>query len=157
MTMPAPQELAQLDYVTVIVGEQMFGLPIKMVHDVFVANNLTQVPLAPPQVIGLLNLRGRVVTAICLRCLLDLPPRDADQMTEELMALGIEMGGEAYGLIVDSIGEVLRFDAASLEPVPVHLDAKWSRISTGIHRLDEGILITLNIQSLLDFPLHIAA
>ena len=51
-----------VEYVTVMVGDQMFGLPIDRVHDVFIASALTDVPLAPPEIVGLLNLRGRVVT-----------------------------------------------------------------------------------------------
>ena len=53
-----------VEYVTVMVGEEIFGLPIDRVHDVFIATNLTDVPLAPREIIGLLNLRGRVVTAL---------------------------------------------------------------------------------------------
>ena len=52
------------EYVTVTIGDHMFGLPIFRVQDVFVPVGLTRVPLAPPEVAGILNLRGRVVTAI---------------------------------------------------------------------------------------------
>lgn len=63
------------EYVTVTVADQMFGLAIDRVHDVFIASALTTVPLAPPEIVGLLNLRGRVVTAMCLRRRLGLPDR----------------------------------------------------------------------------------
>ena len=55
------------EYVTVMIGDQLFGLPISRVQDVFVPDRLTRVPLAPPEVAGILNLRGRVVTAIDMR------------------------------------------------------------------------------------------
>src|ERR1044071_4671151 len=60
------------EYVTVTIGDHLFGLPIFRVQDVFVPDRLTRVPLAPPEVAGMLNLRGRVVTAIDMRVRLDL-------------------------------------------------------------------------------------
>ena len=62
-----------LDYVTVMIGEQMLGLPIRRVHDVFITHAITLVPTAPAEIVGLINLRGRVVTAICLRRRLGRP------------------------------------------------------------------------------------
>jgi len=81
------------EYVTVTVADQMFGLPIDQVHDVFIANSLTAVPLAPREIVGLLNLRGRVVTAICLRRRLGLPDR---QKSAAEMAVGLEHQSESY-------------------------------------------------------------
>lgn len=145
------------DYVTVMLNEQMFGLPIKRVHDVFVTNNITVVPLAPPQIVGLLNLRGRVVTAISLRQRLGLPPAGAIDGQNGQMALGIEDNGEPFALIVDKIGEVLKLDETTLESNPVHLDPVWAQVSAGIHRLDERILIILDIDAVLNFQSKLAA
>ena len=93
------------EYVTVTVGDQLFGLPIERIHDVFIPTSMTPVPLAPPEIVGLLNLRGRVVTALCVRKRLGMPAREAGA---EAMAVGLEYNGESYGLLVDSVGEVLR-------------------------------------------------
>jgi purine-binding chemotaxis protein CheW len=134
------------DYVTVTVGEQLFGLPIEQVHDVFIPTLITMVPLAPAEIVGLLNLRGRIVTALCLRRRLGLPPR-AD--SDEAMAVGLEFGTESYGLLVDSVGEVLRLAAGSREPTPMHLDQRWSRLSRGVHRLDGKLLIVLDVAGVL--------
>src|SRR3982750_2412683 len=92
-----------VDYVTVVIEDQLFGLPIASVHDVFIATAITIVPLAPPEIAGLINLRGRVVTAVSLRRLLRLP--DAPD-TGELTVVGVELGGEHFGLVVDHVGEV---------------------------------------------------
>ena len=81
-----------------MVGEQLFGLPIARVHDVFVPDRLTRVPLAPPEIAGVLNLRGRIVTAIDMRRGSGLPPRAEDRAP---MAIGVEPTGESYGLLVD--------------------------------------------------------
>ena len=113
-----PGEAADLEaseYVTVTVADQMFGLPIDRVHDVFIASALTTVPLAPPEIVGLLNLRGRVVTAMCLRRRLGLPDRESGRRE---MAVGLEHHGESYGLLVDEIGEVMKLstDEPRAEP-----------------------------------------
>ena len=56
-----------IEYVTAMVGGQLFGLPIGRVQDVFLPDRLARVPLAPPEIAGLINLRGRIVTAIDMR------------------------------------------------------------------------------------------
>jgi purine-binding chemotaxis protein CheW len=133
------------EYVTVMAADQIFGLPIDRVHEVFVASALTPVPLAPREVAGLLNLRGRVVTAICLRRRLGLP--DAESSRE--MAVGLEWGGESYGLLVDQVGEVMKLAAGTREPNPVHMDSAWARLSRGVHRLDGQLLIALDVDAVL--------
>ena len=136
------------DYVTVFVGETMFGLTIDRVHDVFVPAGITPVPLAPKEIVGLLNLRGRVVTALCLRRRLTLPNREADAAQ---MAIGLEQAGETFALIVDGVGEVLKLGAETHEPVPINLDARWRDLSLGVHRLDGRLLVILDVDALLAF------
>src|SRR5262245_23612796 len=100
---------SETEYVTATIGGQLFGLPIARVQDVFVPDRIARVPLAPPEIAGLLNLRGRVVTTVDMRKRLDLPaPAAADGPR---MAVGIECNGESYGLLIDAIGEVLRLSA----------------------------------------------
>jgi purine-binding chemotaxis protein CheW len=152
----APNESsAPLDYVTIYVGDQLFGLPILRVQDVFSATQMTRVPLAPRQVVGLLNLRGRVVTALSLRARLGMD--DAAECTSSTMAVGIEHGGEPFALMVDKVGEVMRLTPATFEPNPVHLSAAWVGLSNGIHRLDGRLLIILDIDAVLNFDAQAAA
>lgn len=136
------------DYVTVFVGETMFGLTIDRVHDVFVPAGITPVPLAPKEIVGLLNLRGRVVTALCLRHRLGIPARGAGAAE---MAIGLEQAGETFALIVDGVGEVLKLGADTQEPVPINLDVRWRDISLGVHRLDGRLLVILDVDALLAF------
>lgn len=148
-----------LDYVTIRVGEQLLGLPIGRVQDVFIANRITIVPRAPDEIVGLINLRGRIVTAICLRKRLGRPvdlKLDA-QGRYELTAIGIDHDGEAYALIVDAVGEVIRLDRSTFEPLPVHLDRVWAALATGIHRLDGELLVVLDLDAVLDLDLRSAA
>src|SRR6202034_1127892 len=101
------------EFVTFAVAGQMFGLPIARVQDVFKLSSITRVPLAGPEIAGVLNLRGRIVTAIELRSRLGLDARDAGQVP---MAIGIESRGESFGLLVDAVGEVLKLPDDEREP-----------------------------------------
>lgn len=136
------------EFVTVVVADQMFGLPIDRVHDVFIASSLTAVPLAPREIAGLLNLRGRVVTAVDLRRRLGLPDREA---SGDDMAVGLEHNGESYGLLVDSVGEVMKLSVDTHEPAPVHMDQRWVKLSNGVHRLEGRLLIILDVDAVLAF------
>ena len=132
----------ELEYVTLQIDDQMFGLPIKDVHEVFSAAQITPVPLAPAAVRGLLNLRGRVVTAMCLRTLLGMPEATTQN---ERMAIGVEIGGEPFALLVDRIGDVLRLPVATLEANPIHMNVEWHGMSRGVHRLEGRILVVLDL------------
>lgn len=136
-----------VDYVTVIIEDQLFGLPIAGVHDVFIATEITPVPLAPSEIAGLINLRGRVVTAVSLRRLLRLP--DAPNIGE-LTVVGVEVGGESFGLVVDHVGEVLNLPAGDRQPNPLNLDPRWARFSRGIHWIEGGLLVVFDIEAALD-------
>jgi len=136
-----------VEYVTVTVGGQLFGLPISRVQDVFVPDRLARVPLAPPEIAGLLNLRGRIVTAVDMRLRLGLAAFAEDAPR---MAVGIECKGESYGLLVDAIGEVLKLPAGGREENPVNLDAGLAAVSAGVHRLDGRLMVILNVDRVLD-------
>ena len=126
---------------------QLFGLPISRVQDVFMPDRLTRVPLSSPEIAGVLNLRGRIVTAVDLRRRLGMPPRsDAGAP----MAVGIELRGESYGLLIDSVGEVMKLAEETREPNPVNLDARLARVSAGVHRLDGQLLVILDVDRVLD-------
>jgi purine-binding chemotaxis protein CheW len=135
------------DYVTVTIGEHLFGLPIARVQDVFVPDRLTRVPLAPPEVAGILNLRGRVLTAIDMHPRLALGTRPAGC---KVMAVGIEFKGESYGLLVDEVGEVISLADGERLAKPANLDARLGRMATGVYRLKDELLIVLDIDSVLD-------
>jgi purine-binding chemotaxis protein CheW len=145
---------AVIEYVTVLLGGQLFGLPISRVQDVFTPQRLTRVPLARPEIAGVLNLRGRIVTAIDMRCRLGLPKRDDTRLP---MAVGIECRGESYGLLIDTVGEVLKLDDSAREPNPVNLDLRLAQISAGIHRLDGQLLVILDVERVLDMGLEAIA
>jgi purine-binding chemotaxis protein CheW len=139
-----------LEFVTAMVDGQLFGLPIDRVQDVFAPTRLTRVPLAPGEVAGVLNLRGRIVTVIDMRRRLGFQARPNAASD---MAIGIERDGEAYGLLVDSVGEVMRISDETRTPNPINLDPRLAALSAGVFRLERGLLIVLDIDRVLDFDL----
>jgi purine-binding chemotaxis protein CheW len=136
-----------IDFVTFTTAGQMFGLPIERVQDVFKPANMTRVPLAGSEIAGVLNLRGRIVTAIDLRNRLDLGARDHGRAP---MAIGIELRGESFGLLVDAVGEVLKLPAGEREINPINLDRNLARVSIGVYRLDGDLLVVLDVDRVLD-------
>lgn len=133
-------------YVTVVIGGQLFGIPINKVHDVFMPDSITKVPLSEKEIHGVLNLRGRIVTAIDMRHLLGLEPREAGATK---MAVGIEYRGESYGFIIDNVGEVLNLSSESREVNPANLNRNWTNISAGVHRLEGELMVILDVEKVL--------
>jgi purine-binding chemotaxis protein CheW len=145
------------EYVTFTVAGQLFGLPIERVQDVFRPSNMTRVPLAGPEIAGVLNLRGRIVTAIHLSSRLDLESRDLESRDKAAMAIGIEAGAESFGLLVETVGEVLKLVDSDREPNPINLDRNLARVSSGVFRLDGQLLVVLDVDRVLDLNDEAAA
>jgi purine-binding chemotaxis protein CheW len=142
------------EFVTLTIAGQLFGLPIARVQDVFKPARITPVPLAGPEFAGVLNLRGRIVTAIDMHNRLELPRRASSRAP---MAIGIEAKGESFGLLVDTVGEVLKLPDADREPNPINLDRKLAAVSAGVFRLDGQLLVVLDIDRVLDLRAPAAA
>lgn len=133
--------------VTMSVGKQLCGIPVADVRDVLNAQAITRIPLAPPEIAGSLNLRGRIVTALDVRRRLNLP---AAEPGVGRMSLVTEHQGDLYALLVDIVREVLTLPAESLESNPPTLPHIWARHSTGIFQLPGGLLVMLDVSRLLD-------
>ncbi len=145
--MNASPTAALVTLVTLSVDDQLCGIPVEDVRDVLGPRAITRIPLAPPEIAGNLNLRGRIVTALDVRRRLDLAPADPDAPR---MSLVTEHKGELYALLVDSVREVIALPASGFEPNPPTLPPAWARHSTGIFQLLEGLLVTLDVSRLLD-------
>lgn len=135
------------EYITVVIANQLFGLPILEVQDVFMPETITSVPLSANEIEGVLNLRGRIVTAINMRKRLGV---SAKSDSDEVMAVGIEYKDESYGLIIDDVGEVLKLEPNNFEANPSNLDPKWAQVSAGVYRLEKELLVVLDVNKVLD-------
>ncbi len=133
-------------FVTVQIGDQLCGVPVLAVRDVLAAQTIARIPLAPPQVAGSLNLRGRIVTAIDLRRRLNLPPAPVGTAS---MSVVTEHDGELYALLVDKVAEVISVPADAYDPNPPTLSPGWAGVSDGIFRLEKHLLVALNVSRVL--------
>ncbi|MFC7053599.1 chemotaxis protein CheW [Hansschlegelia quercus] len=141
-------------FVTVEVAGETFGIAIERVREVFTPDRLTHVPLAPHEIAGVLNLRGRIVTAVDMRSRLGLPRRDE---ADKPMAIGIDHRQEAFALLVDRVGDVLDLPADGQEAPPTSLDPRWIHVAEGVYRLDSRLLLILNVERALDTQSALAA
>ncbi|MDQ0317657.1 chemotaxis protein CheW [Amorphus orientalis] len=136
---------SERQFVTARVAGKLFGLPIEAVHEVFAPEGITRVPLSPPEIEGVLNLRGRIVTMIDVRQMLGFESTDVDTR----MAIGLEDRNETFGLIVDEVGEVFALDTSAAEPTPTNLDKRWADVVKGVHRLPGELLLLLDVKRVL--------
>ena len=126
-----------------MVALQLIGIPILSVRDVFVYAGASRVPLAPPEVAGLINLRGRVIPVICARKMLGLAlPKG------RLMAVCLAIGTELAALLVDDVGEVVELPLAGRGPMLPNTSPEWLRCGAGIWRLNGKLMIEFNPESL---------
>ena len=136
---------AEEQLVTMTVDGQHFGLSILSVQDIVETHAITQVPLAPSAISGVMNLRGRIVTVINLRRILG-----KTDDSESRMGVTVEYKGDLYTILVDQIGEVRLLDQGDFEAVPTTLDPILKQLCTGIYRMDEELLAVLDVDQILD-------
>lgn len=135
------------DFLTVEIADQRFGIPILQIQDVLKGQAITKIPLAPEEIAGSLNLRGRIVTAIDVRRRLDI--KDTTDLSKS-MSVVVEHDNELFSLIIDKVGDVLRLHNNQFEKNPATLDPVWREISMGIYRLQGELLVILDIPKLID-------
>jgi purine-binding chemotaxis protein CheW len=126
---------------TFIVDGLLFGVPVSQVQEVLRHQEMTPVPLAPPEVSGLINLRGQIVTALDMRQRLGMAPRAADMPPTNLI---LRAQQRVVSLLVDEIGDVVEVDAASFEPPPETLPQASRALIDGVYKFKPQLLLLLN-------------
>jgi purine-binding chemotaxis protein CheW len=133
-------------FVTLTIADQLCGIPVLAVRDILGPQTITRIPLAPREIAGSLNLRGRIVTAIDLRRRLRLPDAPAGQPRMSVVA---EQDGELYALLVDQVSEVMNLKVQHFEHNVATLPGNWSAFSAGIYRLTGRLMVVLDVTRLL--------
>lgn len=136
------------EYLTLYLGDQLFGLPILKVQDVLGEQNITRIPKASEEIKGALNLRGRIVTAIDVRTLLNI--KSGDEKAKTAMSVVLEHKHELFSLQIEKVGDVMALKQRDMESNPPTLDERWRNISEGVFRLDGRLLIILDIEKLFE-------
>ena len=129
------------NFITFLVDGQLFGMPATEVMELTRFHELTRVPLAPPAVVGLMNLRGQVVTAVDMRRRLELRPRPEGQLP---MNVVLRREDVLVSLLVDQVGEVIELDDSTYEPVPDTLRGIARELVRGVHKLPGRLLLLLD-------------
>jgi purine-binding chemotaxis protein CheW len=138
------EELLQL--VTFSIGEVEFGVEILKVQEIIRMLEITRVPKAPDFVEGVINLRGKVIPVIDLRLRFGLKAKEHDKKTRIIV---IEINQMIVGFVVDSVSEVLRIPAGTIEPPPPVISGLDSEYISGVGKLDDRLLIMLDLNRLL--------
>ncbi len=141
---------ALVEVCSVRLSNTLFGVPITHILEIVGTAKPQPVPLAPDYVGGLVHSRGDVLTTVSLRQLLDLPPHES---TQDILVL--ESAGRIFGLLVDSVGEVLTVCTADYEPNPPTLDERRRGLLAGAYKLKDSLLVMLDPDRL--DPLHLSA
>ena len=139
---------ANSQFVSFWIDEQLLGVPVDIVQEVLNPQKIAPTPKARPEIAGLLNLRGQIVTAVDLRKRLRLPPNLPDRPS---MNVVIRHKGESYSLLVDEVGDVINVCNDQFEPPPVTLDSHWMSLVSGVFRLEERLFIVLNVPAIFVF------
>lgn len=134
-------------YCTFHVAGQFYGIPVEDVREVIMNQSRTPVPLAPPAVLGMMNIRGRIVSAIDMRTVLRLPDTGRPQ---EPVHLIVRHQGEEVGLVVDRIGDVLERDPGTREAPPETLGQTERNFIHGVFQLEDRLLLVLDIHRVLE-------
>jgi purine-binding chemotaxis protein CheW len=141
MTMPAKQQ-----FCTFFLDDLFFGVEVEKVQEVLRYQEMTRVPLAPPAVRGLINLRGQIVTAIDLRSRLELNERSCAHAPMNVVVQG---GDGATSLLVDQIGDVWEVPEEAFEPPPETLQGVARDLIRGSFKLNDRLLLLLDLEQVV--------
>ncbi|MHC1790248.1 chemotaxis protein CheW [Solidesulfovibrio sp.] len=137
-------ELLQL--VTFAIGEEEFGIDILKVQEIIRIMDITKIPNSPPHIEGVINLRGRVIPVIDLRSRFSMEFRQHDSQTRIVV---IDLHGNIVGFVVDAVSEVLRIQSSTVEPPPPVVSGIESEYIKGVGKLDNRLLILLDLDKLI--------
>lgn len=132
--------------VTFTVADQLFGISINKVQDILVPERIAPIPLAPTQVRGAINVRGKIVTVIDVRARLELDPAaDADKGT----ALTVEHNSGLYTLLVDKVGDVVEVPDSDGSVTFAMPDRQWRDIAAGIVKMEDAVIVVMDVDRFL--------
>ncbi len=145
---PADAAPASREFATFFVDGLFFGIDVLQVQEVLRYQEMTQVPLAPDVIEGLINLRGQIVTAVDMRRRLKLMPRAEGQTPMNTVVRTKE--GAAVSLLVDEIGDVVEVDSETFERTPDNVAAAARDLLQGVYKLKDRLLLILDTEKTID-------
>ena len=131
-------------YSTFLIAGRLYGIDVMSVQEVTMPLPLTNVPLSPPFVKGLINLRGQISTAMDLRELLGLPSDNPNGK----MAVVCRHEDCMVSLLIDQIGDVVEVGPSTFERTPETIDSESRRYFKGVHKLPDSMLTVIDVNSI---------
>lgn len=136
----------ELHLVVFRLDREEYAVPIDAVREVVRVTDVTRVPHAPPHIRGVMNLRGRILPIVEIRSRLGLSPAE---LTPASRVVVVEVLGRLLGLLVDAVGQVSRVGERQVAAPPEEVRAAGSEAVTGVARLDQRLLILLDLSRAL--------
>ena len=136
-----------VDLATFYVGNALCGMDILKIQEINKHIKMTKVPQAPEYVLGILNLRGQIVTVIDLGIKLDLSGTELSDNTRNIV---VNSKGESIGLLVERIGDVVRVNNAKLEPPPANIGSVQGKFFNGVFKTQNHLIGILDIEEILE-------
>ncbi|BAZ17513.1 hypothetical protein NIES4071_93930 [Calothrix sp. NIES-4071] len=136
-------------YCTFFINKIYFGIDVLQVQEVIDLTQITPVPLAPIDILGLINLRGKIVTVIDIKSRLEMKNYTNNLNLESKYNIILNNNLELVGLIVDEVGDVVEVTESEFEPPPATLKGKMRSILHGAYKLQDKFLLILDIDKLL--------
>ena len=134
-------------FCTFYLGARLFGVEVLKIQEVLRYQEITEVPLAPEVIRGLLNLRGSIVATLDLRRRFHMAPLEEGTFPTNVVS---QTSTGLISLLVDRIGDVVEVDAESFEASPETLEGESRELIEGVYKLPSGLLMVLNVERALD-------
>ena len=135
-----------LQWVTYYLQDEIYGINVIQVQEVLRITEITPVPGSPDYVLGIINLRGSVVTVIDTRRRFSLPPKESDDLTRIII---VEINGVVIGMLVDSVAEVVYLHQSDIDSPPTINSDDSSRFIQGVVNREDSLLILIDVNKLL--------
>lgn len=138
-------------------GEYSFGVDIMSLVDVILRLDVTRVPLSLPHIMGLVNLRGQIVTEINVARSLQIQNSMTLENETSGYSLIINKAGQYYGFAFDAVGNVLTIGDSQITAVPETVSETWRNLSKGIYKDKDKLVVILDLHFLIDHLTELAA
>jgi purine-binding chemotaxis protein CheW len=139
------QASGSMQLVSFKLSDETYGIEITKIREIILVGEITRVPETPHYIKGLINLRSSVIPVIDLRARFSLPE---NELTQDSRIMVLNVGRRTIGIVVDSVNEVLRVSQDQVSPAPPTVASLGNEYMTGLVRLDEQLLILLDVDRL---------
>ena len=140
------QKDQEIQWVTFRLDNEVYGIEVMQVQEVLRVTEITPVPGAPDYILGIINLRGNVVTVLDTRKRFGLPPKEIEDASRIVI---IESADQVVGMLVDSVAEVVYLRYSEIESSPNVGNEESSRFIQGVHSRNDSLLILVDVNKLL--------